>query len=122
MSRWVPLLIACGLASPIAGLPAHPADTIDLSRAIGEVALDDWPHCNFLVVRTQRGFSLATWQSGLWTFGEGDRVYGPVDRAGLQMIAVAGPVMSGEMSVEVEEVGVDLARAQSVFYKRCKIE
>jgi hypothetical protein len=120
MTRSAFLLVVSWCVLPAAAFALQPSSDLDLTRVTGEVALDDWPFCDFLVVHTDRGFSLVTWQSGLWTFGEGDRVYGPVQHSGPQTILIAGPVLSGEMMVDVEEVGVDLQHAQSSFYTRCK--
>ena len=97
-------------------LPEH-----DELAKTGDVALDDWPMCDFFVVHTSRGFALVMWQSGLWIFGEGDDVYGLADRVGRQTILLAGPILSGQMTVDIEATGVDLADAQAAFYKRCKI-
>jgi hypothetical protein len=88
---------------------------------MGDVALDNWPFCDFFVVHTDQGFALARWQSGLWTFTEGDHVYGLADRPGQQTIWLSGPILSGEMIVDLEAVRVDLPTAQDTFYRRCKI-
>jgi hypothetical protein len=99
----------------------HPLPDPDVLAKMGDVALDNWPQCDFFVVHTKQGFSLVMWRSGMWVFGEGDDVYGRADRIGPQSILLAGPILSGQMNVEIEAVGVDLSTAQDAFYKRCKI-
>jgi hypothetical protein len=107
------------LLSLLGGQALAGGSQIDLTRRTGEIALADWPVCNFFIIDAKGGFSLATWQSGLWWWEENDAVYGPVEGAGTHTILVAGRVMSGEMTVEFEETGADLRRAQKVYYKRC---
>jgi len=46
---------------------------------------------------------------------------GKLPASGRQSILLAGIIVSGQMTVEIEAVGVDLAQAQAAFYKRCKI-
>ena len=104
------------LHDPSAALAQSP---FDLTRSTGEVVLGHWPDCSFLIIETKDSFSLATWVSGLWTWDEGDRVYGPADRAGRQTVLVVGTVMSGEMTLDVEEITTDTRRAQKRYYKRC---
>ena len=104
------------LLNPPAALAQSP---LDLTQSTGEVVLGHWPDCPFLVIETKDSFSLATWVSGLWTWDEGDRVYGPADRAGRQTVLVVGMVMSGEMTLDVEEITTDTRRAQKRYYKRC---
>jgi hypothetical protein len=94
----------------------------DLTRSTGQIALADWPFCDFFIIHTSDGFALVTWQRGMWFFEEGDVVYGALDQSGVRSLHVAGHVMSGEVTVGLEEVGTDLRRAQKAFYKRCKIE
>jgi len=93
----------------------------DILARTGDIALDNWPFCDFFVIHTDHGFSLAMWQSGMWIFGEGDDVYGPADQVGRQSILLAGTITSGQMTVEIEAVGASLAAAQAAFYKRCKV-
>jgi hypothetical protein len=100
----------------------HEALNPDILSKTGDIALDDWPFCDFFVIHTDHGFSLALWQSGMWIFGEGDDVYGPADQVGQQSILLADIVMSGPMTVQIEAVGVSLPRAQAAFYKRCKVQ
>ena len=100
----------------------HEMPDPDILFKTGDIALDNWPYCDFFVIHTDHGFSLAMWQSGMWIFGEGDDVYGPADQVGQQSILLAGTIMSGQMTVEIEAVEVSLAVAQAAFYKRCKVE
>lgn len=93
----------------------------DLKRSTGEIALADWPSCNFFIIHSPHGFAPVTWPSGMWFFDEGDLVYGALDQSGIRLLHTAGTVMTGEMTVEIEEVGADLRRAQRAFYKRCKL-
>ena len=104
------------LLNPSAALAQSP---FDLTRSTGEVVLGHWPDCTFLVIEAKGGFSLATWVSGLWTWDEGDRVYGPADQVGRQTVLVVGMVMSGEMTLDIEEITTDIRRAQKRYYKRC---
>jgi hypothetical protein len=104
------------LLNPPAALAQSP---LDLTRATGEVALGHWPDCSFLVIETKDGLSLATWVSGLWTWDEGDRVYGPADQTGRQTVLVVGTVMSGEMTLDIEEITTDIRRAQKRYHKLC---
>jgi hypothetical protein len=67
-------------------------------------------------------FDCPTAPVGMWIFGEGDGVYGLANHIGSQSILLAGIVMSGQMTVEIEAVGVSLPRAQAAFYKHGKIE
>jgi hypothetical protein len=115
------LAITYGIPFVVAGDKRPLSDPAALYRT-GDVALDNWPNCDFFVVHTAHGFSLAMWQSGMWIFGEGDQVYGLANHVGQQSILLAGMVMSGQMTVEIEAVGVDLPHAQAAFYKRCKIQ
>ena len=70
----------------------------DVLAKMGDVALDNWPHCDFSSsIRSMA--SLAMWKSGMWVFGEGDDVYGSADRIGPQSILLAGPGLSGQMNV-----------------------
>jgi hypothetical protein len=91
----------------------------DLTRSTGEVVLGHWPDCAFLVIETKDSFSLTTWVSGLWSWDEGDRVYGPADQMGRQTVLVVGEVMSGDMTLDIEETTTDSRRAQKAYYKRC---
>jgi hypothetical protein len=120
MNLLAALAIACSVPLLQVGEEHSLVDPSSMTQT-GDVALDDWPNCNFFVVHTEQGFSLVMWQSGMWIFGEGDQVYGHANQIGQQSILLAGIVMSGHMTVEIEAVGVDLARAQAAFYKRCKI-
>jgi hypothetical protein len=104
------------LLNPSVALAQSP---LDLTQSTGEVVLGHWPDCPFLVIETKNSFSLATWVSGLWTWDEGDRVYGPADRAGSQTVLVVGMVMSGEMTLDIEDITTDVRRAQKRYYKRC---
>jgi hypothetical protein len=105
------------LAGEMEPVPPEP----DLTRSTGAVALADWPFCNFLVLQTPKGFALAMWKSGIWFFEETDVVHGSLDGIGAHTIHVTGSVMSGEMTVDIEEAGTDLRSAQKAYYKRCKI-
>jgi len=109
---WLPLTIAENEGRSL--------DADVLYRA-GDVALDDWPSCDFFVVHTQHGFSLMEWQRGSGIFGEGDDIYGLTDHTGLQTVLVASLILSGQISIRVEAVGLDLPHAQAAFYKRCKV-
>ena len=120
MNLLAALAVACSVPIFGAGDERTPLDPISMFQT-GDVALDNWPHCDFFVVHTAHQFSLVMWQSGMWIFGEGDHVYGPANQVGLQSILLAGIIMSGQMTVAIEAVGVDLAQAQAAFYKRCKI-
>ena len=82
----------------------------------GEVALTDSPFCEFFVVKTEHGFSLLDWRGGLYVIAEGDPVSGPLTTTGLHAFVVAG---TSDMRAQVEEAGVDLARARLVYYARC---
>lgn len=93
----------------------------DLEAKSGTIALSDWPFCDFFVIDTGHGFALVQWASGMWIFDEADPVLGRVDRTGVQTIHVDGLITAGDMTVNVEEVGVDLRLAQRAFYRRCKI-
>ena len=97
----------------------QPAADIDLLHPTGEVALDDWPFCDVFVIRSGDDFSLARWRSGMWFWGEADTIFGQAYRAGLQVLFLAGAVMSGEMTVLIEETGLDLRRAQDTYRARC---
>lgn len=108
-----------GLACCLSPTLTAPSPGPDLPRRTGEIALANWPECEFFVIETKRGFSLATWKSGLWFWDDADRIYGPVEETGRHILLVVGPVMSGEMAVEFEETGVDLRRAQTAYYNRC---
>ena len=88
----------------------------------GDIALDNWPFCDFFVVHTKDGFALMLWQRGMGVYGEGDDIYGLTDRTGQQTVLVASEIVSGHMSVNVEVNGVNLPHAQAAFYKRCKIQ
>jgi hypothetical protein len=114
------LAVACSIPMFGVGDERSPSDPSPIVQT-GDVALDDWPNCDFFVVHTAHGFSLVLWHSGMWIFGEGDYVYGPANQIGRQSILLSGIVMSGQMTVEIEAVGVDLPDAQAAFYKRCKI-
>lgn len=103
------------------GAVEHEIPDPEVLSKTGDVALDNWPYCDFFVIRTGEGFSLALWQSGMWIFGEGDDVYGPATQVGRQSILLAGTIMSGQMTIKIEAVGVSLAAAQAAFYKRCKV-
>ena len=82
----------------------------------GEVAVTDSPFCEFFVVGTERGFSLLDWRGGLYVIVEGDLLGGPLNNTGLHVFAFDS---SGEMRAHVEEVGVNLTRAQDSYYSRC---
>jgi hypothetical protein len=107
-----------GLAFALSASPASSLD-FDLTRRTGEIALANWPDCNSLVIETENGFSLGMWVSGYWMWDESDRVYGPANQVGRQTVLVVGWVMSGEMTLDLEETGTDLKRAQKFYYSRC---
>ena len=104
------------LHDPSAAIAQSP---FDLTRSTGEVVLGYWPDCSFLVIEAKSGFSLATWVSGYWMWDEGDRVYGPADQAGRQTVLVVGNVMSGDMTLDIDETTTDTRRAQRSYYMRC---
>ncbi len=97
------------------------AAEIDLSRKTGEVALTE-PECEFFVIVVGQRFSLASWQSGLWTWEEGSAVYGPIDQQGVHTMLVVGPTLSSKITVAVESTGLALPKAQTMFYKRCGLQ
>ncbi len=107
MRGFFTLLLLCSSAT------AH-----DLASTRGEVALEHTPFCEFFVVHTERGFSLLDWRGGQYVIAEGDDVLGPLHSLGVQTITIAG---EAEMRAMVEEWGVNLLRAQSAFYRRCKV-
>jgi hypothetical protein len=120
-----PVGLAAVLSCTGLPVPAEPRPP-DLATRSGLIALSNWPQCDFLILLAGTEFSgsnysLATWKSGMWFWEEGDPFYGAVRAPGMQVILVAGTVMTGEMTIEVEEVGVTLSRAQSAYYHRCKI-
>jgi hypothetical protein len=82
----------------------------------GEVTLTDSPFCEFFVVGTERGFSLLDWRGGLYVIVEGDLLGGPLNNTGLHVFAFD---RDGQMKAQVEEVGVNLSRAQEAYYSRC---
>jgi hypothetical protein len=82
----------------------------------GEVALTDSPFCEFFVVGTERGFSLLDWRGGLYVIVEGDLLGGPLNNTGLHVFAFD---RDGQMKAQIEEVGVNLSRAQEAYYSRC---
>jgi hypothetical protein len=104
------------LASPGRASCHREEHTLPVTR--GEVALTDAPFCPFFVVATSRGFSLLTLRKGREVFAEGDSVVGPLNSPGLQFVTL--PDWQDDiLQVEVEEVGVSLARAQTAFQAHC---
>jgi hypothetical protein len=114
-----PILLA-GTCLFFIGWAGAPPQKPDLTHSTGVIALGDWPVCDFLVIQTLKGFVLATWKSGMWFFEEGDVIHGSLDQVGAHKIHGTGSVMSGEMTVEIEGVAVDLRQAQEAYYRRCK--
>jgi hypothetical protein len=82
----------------------------------GEVALTDSPFCEFFVVRAGTSFSLLDWRGGLYVISEGDLVDGPLTTVGLHVFVFNS---SDEMKARVEDVDINLATAQRVYFSRC---
>jgi hypothetical protein len=114
--------VVIGLACCFSLTGAAASPDADLTRRTGEIALANWPECEFFVIETKYGFSLATWRSGLWFWDENDAVYGSADETGRHTVLVVGAVMSGEMALEFEETGTNLRRAQKAYYSRCDLQ
>jgi hypothetical protein len=114
-----PILIVGTCLFLLGGAGASPLEP-DLTHTTGVIALADWPFCDFLVIKTHEGFVLAMWKSGMWFFEEGVAIHGSLDQVGAHTIHETGSIMSGEMTVEIEEVAVDLRQAQKAYYRRCK--
>jgi hypothetical protein len=99
-----------------ASLPATP-------RSPAVVALSDSPSCQFLIIHTPTGFSLAWWRRGFHLFAEGDAVQGETSKTGIHDLEVVPDPSFGEIGgqfvVEIVETGANLQRAQTVFYRVC---
>lgn len=114
------------LLAPVTDAQAgHERDLSAPEPIEGEIALTDTPFCSFFVVQTSQGFSLAHWRGGNEIFVEGDRVRGPLHSLGMQriehvlrpnLLKAVGPLFT---TVQIDEWGADLSRAQYAYYSRC---
>ncbi len=103
------LTVGLGLAGPAAA---------QTSPVVGEVALENNPFCDFLILRAADGFALARWRSGIYQFAEGDAVKGEPVRVGLHPFVLP----EGEIELEVIRAGLRLRAAQRLFAERCRLE
>jgi hypothetical protein len=83
-------------------------------RVEGEIALSV-PRCDLFVVRTSLGFSLLREHSHYSVF-EGDLVRGQLHVRGPQEIEIVGEIT---LRATVEDWGLSLEQAKTIFYPRC---
>lgn len=110
---------ALGALAAFAILSLVAVPSVAMEQITGEVALSEPGLCKFFVVKTSRGFSLLDWHAGVYLVAEGDRVAGPLHTPGMQEVEILG---EGPMTVRVEDWALGLAKAQSSFYRRCKLD
>ena len=84
-------------------------------RIEGEIALSA-PQCDFFVVQTGPGFSLLR-EDDYYSVFEGDHIRGLLHTLGSQEVAIVGEVTLG---VTIEDWGLTLEQAKTIFYHRCR--
>ncbi|MCS4503672.1 hypothetical protein NYO91_06210 [Arhodomonas aquaeolei] len=90
--------------------------SVSASAEVGVVVAEDTPGCDYFVIETSGGYTLAEWYGGVVSIWEGEKVFGDFHSYGFKDIHIEG---RGKMRVWLEDYWMSEDDAGEYFYGNC---